>query len=317
MENIELPNTDLSNFLLELSHYYQLDNDAYRSKVFKEAAEKISIYPDKIISGVDAKSKIGYGVGKSTIEEIDYFIQTCSSPRLDELKKKYVERESIINEFMKLHGVGIVNANKFYNQGYRTVDQLWSNPDLTDAMKLSIYYRKHLELRIPRSEIDLINQSFKNMFPQLNFEIVGSYRRQEPDSGDIDILIKNNGISLFDIVKTLKGYDTISGDLALGDSKYLGLFHLPNGITRRLDLLLIDPNSWGSALLYFTGSQQFNILMRQRAKDLGYRLNEYGLYNESGNKIDTYTEEDIFKILGIKYLQPIERTRNITSLPFI
>ncbi len=193
-------------------------------------------------------------------------------------------------------------------------------------MKLSIFYRNHLSERIPRNEMDAINQSFKNIFPGIQLEIVGSYRRGEQTSGDIDVLIKSApGVSLLSIVNTLKKYDTISGDLALKESKYLGLFHMPKRNVRRLDILIISPDSWASALMYFTGSQRFNILMRQRAKDLGYRLNEYGLFYVSSpgekfnvgtaQRIPINTEDDIFNKLNVVYMTPEERTRDLIGLP--
>ena len=170
--------------------------------------------------------------------------------------------------------------------------------------------------------MDVINQSFRNLFPDIKLEIVGSYRRGELSSGDIDVLVQNtNGVSIDTIVSTLKEFNIISGDLAQGKSKYLGLFHLPNANTRRLDILIIDPESWGSALMYFTGSQRFNILMRQRAIDLNMRLNEYGLFQKvelntviEYKKIPTNSEEDIFNLLRVKYLTPAERTKDLVTL---
>ena len=338
---LNLPNEDLADHLYEIFKYYELENDTYRAKTFLEVSEKIRIYPDLIISGKDAKDKIGRGIGNSSIEVIDEFISTRYSTRLNNLKNKHVDREKIINIFLTLHGVGTVTANKFYDAGYRTFEDLWFKANLTNAQKLSIYYRNHLQQRITRKEMDAINQSFKNVFhssfelsmatksPNVTFEIVGSYRRGEISSGDIDVLLKSSpNISLITIVDTLKKLDTISGDLAQGDSKYLGLFHLPGLNTHRLDLLVIDPDSWSSALMYFTGSQRFNILIRQRAKDLGLRLNEHGLFKPvdilnkkeySVNSIDwirisTETEEDIFKYLKIKYLDPSQRTRDLLTL---
>lgn len=310
-------NINLSNHLNKLSEYYLLEKDDYRAKVFGEIANKIKDYPEPIISGEDAKKKIGRGVGPSTIKEINEFLSTGTSTRLQSLENKYSSREKVMQLFMSLHGVGPISANKFYEQGFRTLEDLWNKADLTNAQKLSIIYYNQLSLRIPRKELDLVKESFEVMFPRLDFVIVGSYRRGESTSGDIDILIKkSNSINLNDIVIILKNYGTISGDLAQGESKYLGLFHLPNGNARRLDLLIIEPEYWGTALLYFTGSQRFNILMRQRAIDLGYRLNEYGLYKEDVI-IPTTTEEDIFDILRVKFLTPEERTREINNLEFI
>jgi len=326
---LNLPNESLADHLYEIFKYYELENDTYRAKTFLEASEKIRIYPDLLTSGQDAKEKIGRGIGTSTMEVIEEFIASGYSTRLNNLKNKHVDREKIINLFMTLHGVGTVTANKFYDAGYRTFEDLWFKATLTNAQKLSIYYRQHLEQRISRKEMDAINESFKNVFPDVKYEIVGSYRRGETSSGDIDVLLKSSeSVSLVTIVDTLKRLDTISGDLAQGESKYLGLFHLPGLNTRRLDLLVISAESWASALMYFTGSQRFNVLMRQRAKDLGLRLNEHGLFKSVNNesvteykvnsvdwlRITANNEQDIFDILKVKYLSPAQRTRDLIVL---
>ena len=322
---LSLPNEKLADHLFQIYKYYDLESDTYRAKSFLEASEKIRIYPDLITSGQEAKEKIGRGIGTSIMEVINEFIYTGTSNRFNNLKNKNVEREGVIELFKTLHGVGSVTANKFYDAGYRTFEDLWTKAKLTNAQKLSIYYREHLSQRIPRKEMDVINQSFRNLFPNIRFEIVGSYRRGESSSGDIDVLVQNtNGISIDTMVSTLKELDTISGDLAQGETKYLGLFHLPNANTRRLDISIIAQESWASALMHSTGSQRFNILMRQRAIDLNMRLNEYGLYqkvdtldpslNVEYRKLFTNSEEDIFNLLRVKYLTPAERTKDLVVL---
>src|SRR5437762_5214358 len=325
---LNLPNEDLANHLKEIATLYTLEKDTYRAKSFSEAAIKIEIYPDAIISGQDAKDKIKTGIVPSIAVVIDEYTNTGTSSRLQELRGKNQDRTKTVEMFRTLHGVGPVTANKFYDLGYRTFEDLWTKAALTDAQKLGIMYREHLSQRIPRDEMIYTDAAFHQMFPKLDLIIVGSYRRGEPDSGDIDILIKKTGnLNLDKIVQHLHFAKLLVGDLALGESKYLGIFQLPQHNAHRIDLLLIDPQSWGSALMYFTGSQRFNILMRQRAKDLNMRLNEYGLFElhqesdpEKGlvviqTKIPTPTEEDIFNILRVKYLRPEERTRNLAVLP--
>lgn len=315
------PNESLAKHLSEIAEYYKIENDPYRYKVFSEAVSKIELYPDEITSGQEAKEIIGRGIGPSIMEVIDEYLATGSSKRLEDLKIKHSERARVVTEFTTVHGIGPVTANKFYDQGFRTVDELWYNAPLTEAQKISIYYRNHLKERIPREEIDWLNRYLKMLFPMLHFEIVGSYRRGEPTSGDIDILIRQDtNTNLENIINTLSEAGVIVGTLALGSSKYLGLLRIGERPVRRLDLLIIVPESWASALLYFTGSQRFNILTRQRAKDLKLKLNEYGLYDyqrTKENRLQVNTEEDIFRLLGVKYLTPQERTRSINTLQLI
>jgi DNA polymerase/3'-5' exonuclease PolX len=75
---------------------------------------------------------------------------------------------------------------------------------------------------------------------------------------------------------------------------------------RRIDIRFIPFLSWYPGILYFTGSKNLNLAMRNKAKKLGYKLNEYGLFKGSKN-IYVESEEEIFNLLEMKYLEPQER----------
>jgi DNA polymerase/3'-5' exonuclease PolX len=96
----------------------------------------------------------------------------------------------------------------------------------------------------------------------------------------------------------------------------MGISKLPrHKIHRRLDMIYTDYSNYAFTLLYFTGSGQFNVEMRNHALSLGYSLSEYGLKNNGkfvDNKGKSFeTEQDIFKFLGIKYIKPEDRKAGI------
>ena len=156
--------------------------------------------------------------------------------------------------------------------------------------------------------------------PQLFGTICGSYRRLKPKSNDIDFLIIHPKIvSLGDLAsnKFFKAY--LKKLMEIGfvvesftnvevKSKFMGLCQLsPKYPIRRIDIRFIPFESYYYALLYFTGSGEFNRKMRQVAMDNDYILNEYGLYDKKGNMIHVNSEKEIFDILSMEYLQPPDR----------
>jgi DNA polymerase/3'-5' exonuclease PolX len=111
----------------------------------------------------------------------------------------------------------------------------------------------------------------------------------------------------------------------------MGLGHLPNKpnkpdeytIHRRIDIRFVPANSFGSSLMYFTGSKTFNTTIRTACLKKGYTLCEYGLFKiekdengkfikkadvyVKGEQIETKTEEDVFRFLGLEYKTPAQR----------
>lgn len=317
-----------------IADYYMQKSDAHRAKVYADAATTVANFGTPIESGKQARKEIR-GIGESVAKDIDEYLTTGEIRRLKELEKEYPGRKAVIDLFKSFHGIGPKTASKFYDTGYRTLEDLWFDAPISQATRDYIYYRNHFLERIPRSEMDIINERIgevmRKIDPTLKWMIAGSYRRGEPTSGDIDLLVQGKGkIDLHAIVDELHKEGLLVADLAGGERpkktkgkekvpvKYLGIFRLNDEYpAHRFDIQLQSEEEWPYAVLYFTGSKQFNVLSRQRAIDLGYRLNEHDLKDEEGNKIPAKSEADIFRILGIKYLEPEQRSRYMTELQLV
>lgn len=313
-------NKKLADMLKLISSYYSLIPDPHRARTYNIASIAVAQYPDPITSGSQAQKEIK-GIGKSVSADIDEFLIRGYIQRLSELESSFRERTEIVNFFLSFYGIGPVTAMKLYDQGLRSLEDLWFKTKLTEAQKIGILWRHHLEIRIPRDEMDLISTKIAEILNpyHIKWEIAGSYRRAEQSSGDIDLLIESRPDLNMDGVLSLLNA-ILPATLAKGDTKYMGILRLSDEYNgHRIDIRLIPPENWPFALLYFTGSQRFNILLRQRANQLGLILNEYNLCSEN-NKTQCYpanTEHDIFNILKVKYLSPPERTNNLPILEYL
>lgn len=329
-------NRDLAEALGLIASYYYIARDTYRARTYSNASAKIAEYPRGIESGAQARAEIK-GIGDSVEADINEYLSnydeetgTGTIRRLQDLEARFINQRQVIDFFRSIYGIGPVTAVKFYNLGYRTLEDLWFKANLTEAQKIGIIWREHINLRIPRAEMDLINGKIGSILDPygIKWVIAGSYRRQEPSSGDIDVLVESRpDLNMYGLVQLLQPY--LPATLAMGPSKFLGIFKLDeqhNG--HRIDLLVINPESYAAATMYFTGSQRFNILMRQRAIERGLTLNEYGLYNNTylPQHVSTQgqlvpfqinTEEDIFTILGVRYIPPEGRTKTLNNLEYI
>ncbi len=253
----------------------------FRTRAYFNAADGIRKHPEEIKSGEQAERDIR-GVGKTTAERIDEFLASGSVTleSRGEARTPDLDKDAVIIVFTKIYGVGPKTAEKWYQQGYRSLDQLASlYLQMTSAQQLGYQYYLHLQFRISRDEIDLMTPLFEQVVKDYKFLICGSYRRGHRTSGDIDLLIEgtnypgDNERILAQVVGLLVRRNFILGALAHKNNKFMGICRLSGKHNvRRIDILVTPPKNWAAASLYFTGSKELNILMREAAQLKGMRL---------------------------------------------
>jgi DNA polymerase (family 10) len=134
----------------------------------------------------------------------------------------------------------------------------------------------------------------------------GSLRRGKETIGDLDLLVTlADGSTLQKHVDALAEhiltFPGIEQKLAHGENKVS--FTIRDGL--QVDVRLLKKESFGAALLYFTGSKEHNVRLRGRANDMGWTLNEYQLATLQGEKrVAGRTEEEIYAKLKLDYVPP-------------
>lgn len=310
MDGKELQHAIVTNFE-EISMYYGLDKANLRRKnSYKAAARALADWSGPVFSGKQLKQDVK-NVGESMATDIDEFISTGHMTRLDDLRQKYNDRAKYITYFSSIYGIGPVTANNFFEAGYRSLHDIYTKAKLTSAQQMGIYWRGHIGQRIPRAEMDM----YKNMLDQifashnLTYEMVGSYRRGRPDSGDIDLIVmQRDNITMDDVMTMLKPWLAVI--LAQGPVYSRALWQVDpvKYFARRIDVRLFDAEVYPFMLMHSTGSDLFNINMRNQAIALGWKLNEKGLYTADNERITgIYSEADIFAKLQLPYLDPTQR----------
>jgi len=193
---------------------------------------------------------------------------------------------------------------------------------------IGLKYFYDITQKIPREEIQkaeiILTRVAEHMNKDLKIMLCGSYRRGRDKSGDIDCCLFHPSIKTQDDIKTNKynilanfveiliNIDFVIDQLDMGLQKFMGLCIIKQNnkqnVARRLDIRFMPYESYGSAILYFTGSATFNTDIRKISLRKGYSLSEFGFKKKSDNiLIPCATEEDVFKFLNIPYKTPIER----------
>lgn len=307
---------------LEKLRQQEVANKApFKARAYQVVAKQIAAFDGPIHTFDDIKDL--KGIGKSIALKLQELFDTGKVQRIED-ESKTIES---INDLLRIHGIGPVKAKDLVeNHKIMCIADLESKQDLlNEKQKMGLKYYKDFEKRIPRKEMDKHNEyiieTIKAIDPKLRVVIAGSYRRQLPDSGDIDVLITHEDDPedyepLFKLIIAALKKNYISDLFAEGGKKSMAVCKLKRHRTfRRLDLLYTRKHEHPFALLYFTGSGDFNVEMRNVALAKGYSLSEYGLkYMDGPNKGkfvegEHFEEEDIFEFLKIKYVEPKNRKK--------
>ena len=225
-----------------------------------------------------------------------------------------------ILEISSVPQIGIVKAKQLVDKGIYSVKELKKHTDLLhNKQKLGLkYYNELINNKsfkakpIERKEIDSFHTVLKGVSKTTcNFEICGSYRRGAEKSGDIDVLFTDDDPSCFaHMINVLTRDGVLVDHFSQGKTKWMGMGKVPGySKHRRIDLMYVNRKEFPFAILYFTGSKDFNETMRAYARTKGYTLNEHTIKKIDGNHVEhtITTEADIFKFLGLPYVTPENR----------
>ena len=308
-------NEDFIELLGELNQLLLKKGEFMRARAYQKAQESIINYPDNIKNTDQIKEL--KGVGATIIKKLNEYIETG---KINALEK---ERNNPIHIFTEIYGIGPKKAQQLIDDGITSLDQLKQKQDevLNDTQRIGLKYYEDILKRIPRNEVEEYRTIFEMYFNQVKnpgstFEIVGSYRRGASTSGDIDVIITdkdNDKTILHRFIDKLVENNIIVQKLTDGKTKVLVIARIDEKPFRRVDFLYSPPSEYAFSTLYFTGSKLFNTVMRQRALDMGYSLNEHGFYKmenkKKGAKLekDFYTENEIFDFLDMVYMEPKNR----------
>lgn len=317
----------------------KLTANNFRLKQLNNVLIVLNNYPEKITLKNYMELKEIDGIGAHTIERIKEILENGKLEELNTFTEKDQGKETILKELETIIGVGRAKAIEFYDQGITSVKMLKQKIEkkeieVNDKIELGLKYWGKAFPNIPRKEIDKVYKIFTKIVDKMNkvaklddknkyiFEVCGSYRRERPTSGDIDVLLSKlgtkdeskdttNHLEIF--INKLKEPIKINGDKPLlvddmtdknFETKYMGFAKYKENPVRRIDVRYVPYESYFSALLYFTGSAELNKKMRVIAKKMDLKLSEYGLFNSDGTKLKIKSEEDYFKHLGLDYIEP-------------
>ncbi|XP_015203113.2 DNA polymerase lambda isoform X1 [Lepisosteus oculatus] len=320
-------NRHITDKLEVLAKAYTHQGDKWRALGYSKAINALKSY-HKPVSSYEEACKIR-GIGKRMAEKIKEILESGNLRKLDHIG----ESVPVLELFTNIWGVGSKTAQMWYQQGFRTLEDIRTKAALTSQQVIGLKHYDDFLDRMPREEAAEIEKTVKEAALSLNPGLLavacGSYRRGKPTCGDVDILIthpdgKSHKGIFSKILHILHQSGFLTDDLVSHEEngeqkKYLGVCRLPGPESRhrRLDIIVVPYSEFACAILYFTGSAHFNRSMRALAKTKNMSLSEHSLNKDvlrqgslkvsTGAPLPTPTEKDVFRHLGLPYREPQDR----------
>lgn len=308
-------NQEIAHIFNEIADLLEFKGDnPFRIRAYRKAALNIESLPKKIEDLSKEEILKIPGIGADLSEKIQEYISTGEVQTLKELKTALPE--GLLN-IMKVPGIGPKTAKLLFEKlNITDIDQLErlavghklsSLPGIKEKTEENILKGiaslKRGRERLPLGKVLPIANEIVN-FLQNNahvdrISLAGSLRRCKDTVKDIDILAASKDpVGAMQIFTTMPNVKDV---LSKGSTR--SSIVIKEGI--QVDFRIVERESYGSALAYLTGSKNHNIRLREMAVKKGLKINEYGIFSDADNrKLGGAEEDDIYKILGLPYIEP-------------
>jgi DNA polymerase (family 10) len=327
-----MENLDIARTLETLADLLEIQGaNPFRIRAYRNAINTIESLSRPLAAMVEAGEDLTElpAIGDNVAAHIAELLATGHINRLDEVA---AEIPITLAELVRLDGVGPKKAKKLFDElGVRTVDELEAQLDEGAVEELAGFGKKSVE-KIRRSiedyhkhtgrfQIHEAEQLIEGLLRWVErapgveeIQIAGSLRRRKETIGDVDILARCEGDGT-PAVDHFVAFEGAARVLGAGPTK--GSIVLHSGL--QVDLRVIPTRSFGSALVYFTGSKEHNVVLRTGAVRQGLRVNEWGVFRipegedpealgkEGGKRLAGKTEKEVYGSLGMAWVPPVLR----------
>jgi DNA polymerase (family X) len=313
---MKVRNIDIAQILDEIGEYLAMENIQFKPRAYQRAAGAIKDLSEEVSDiyereGIKGLQQIP-GVGQAISEKVEELVKTGKLKYYEKLKKEMPVNLAALST---IEGLGPKRVKILYEAlGIRTVADLekaaktgkirslegFGKTSEENILKGVDFYhsqgqRMTLDRAIPLSE--QMVASIEKMHEAKKVVAAGSLRRRKETVGDLDLLVVSKKPKK--VMEAFVSQPNVVRILAKGDTKASVV--LKEGIDA--DLRVVEAKSYGAALNYFTGSKAHNVALRKIAQRKSLKLNEYGLFKGKKQVAGT-TEEDLYKALGLKYIEP-------------
>lgn len=308
-------NADIAKAFDEVADLLELGNEnPFRVRAYRNAARTLSGLGTEITAMLKGDEDLADlpGIGKDLAGKIKEIVDTGHLAMLEQLHRQV---PGIATELLRLPGLGPKRARALYQElGIHTLEELHralldgrvrhvhgfgskTEKLLLQAVEAKPKTAGRIKFATAEAYVTPLLAYLRQAPGVDEVAAAGSYRRCQETIGDIDIVASARKHK--PVIDWFVRYDETEKVVEAGSTRATIL--LRSGL--QVDLRVVDPESYGAALHYFTGSKAHNIAIRAMGQKRGFKVNEYGVFR-GRKRIAGKTEAEIYGVVGLPYIAP-------------
>jgi DNA polymerase (family 10) len=308
-------NSDVASIFSRIADLLEIEGaNTYRVRAYRNAARTVATLSGNIADMVENGEDLTEleGIGEDLAGKIEEMAKTGDLEQLEEIEQRVPPG---LAELLDISGLGPKRVRALYDElGITNLEELEEAAKQRKIEKLEGFGAKiqqkildDLEEARGKEKRTRLDTADELVVPLLDYlrgiegvqrvEAAGSYRRRQETVGDLDILA--TGEEGQQIIDRFIEYEDV--DEVVSEGKTRSTVLLRTGL--RVDLRVVVEESYGAALLYFTGSKAHNIHLRNMALHQDMKINEYGVFRGE-ERIAGETEEEIYGLFDMPYIEP-------------
>ncbi|CAN5796744.1 DNA polymerase/3'-5' exonuclease PolX [soil metagenome] len=308
-------NADIAELFREMAELLELeDANPFRVRAYRTAAatvEELSTPVSQLIEdGADLTEL--RGIGDDLAASLREIVATGSFEDLDTLRESST---ATLRALLQIPGLGPKRVQALHaHLGIASIEDLerslasgeiddvpgFGRKTIQNLQETLLAGRRKKERRLwadVEGEALALEEFIQGIEGAEQGRVGGSFRRRRETVADLDVVVSSS--SPDGVIGRFVEYGQIGRILSQGSTRASVL--LESGLP--VDLRVVEPESWGSALMYFTGSRDHQLRLRDMAIDNGWKLNEYGLF-DGDERLAGSTEEEVYRQFGLEYIEP-------------
>jgi DNA polymerase (family 10) len=312
---VTIQNSEIAGMFEQLADLLEIrEENPFRIRAYRNAARVIRGHPKPMSDLVDAGADLSElpGIGKDLAGKIETILRTGKLPLLEQVRARV---PTPLVELTRIEGLGPKRAKRLYRAlkirsledlqraarsgRIRELEGFGARTEQLIAQRAAraVSAERRVVLADAEGTAGPLVEYLRRASGVRAVEVAGSFRRRRETVGDLDVLV--SAVRGAAVMEKLVTYEDVVEVVAKGKTR--ATVRLRSGL--QVDVRVVPPVSFGSALHYFTGSKAHNIAVRRLAMAKGLKLNEYGVFRD-GHRIGGRTEQEVFAAVGLAYIPP-------------